>query len=146
MFHGKKVQLKVNKTFQVNRNGRSHNLHFTVMSGKHQQPLRSHQVCLGIGAIKWMDVDSIQPFEDSPKLDVTQATKTLCFDATDLQICRCFPRTRKITRPVPHRIGRDVNHIVHAPRRVPVALKDKLNHELREMVNDDIIASVSEST
>ena len=43
-------------------------------------------------------------------------------------------------------IDRDVNPVVHAPRRVPAALRDKLKHELREMVNDDVIAPVSEPT
>ena len=40
----------------------------------------------------------------------------------------------------------DVTPVVHGPRRVPVALRDKLKHELRQMVNDDIIATVSEPT
>ena len=78
-------------TLQVHINGRKHNLHFKVMSGKHYQPLLSRQACLGIGAIKWMYVDSIWAFEDSPKpssinkLEAKQATKTPCFEATDIQ-------------------------------------------------------------
>ena len=64
-------------------------MHFKVMSGKHYQPLLSRQAYLGIGTIKWMDVDSIRPVEDSPKpssinkFDAKQATKTPCFDATN---------------------------------------------------------------
>ena len=66
VYGGKKVKVMAITTLQVRRNGRKHNLHFKVMSGKHHQPLLSRQACLGIDAIKWMDMDSIRPFEDSP--------------------------------------------------------------------------------
>ena len=141
-------------TLQVHRNGRKHNLHFIVMSGKQYQPLLSRRACLGIGAIKWMDVDSIRPFEDSPKassinkLEAKQAMKMPCFEATDIQhkYADVFQGLRKLPGQYHIEIDRYVNPVVHAPRRVPVALRDKLKHELREMVNDDIIAPVSEPT
>ncbi|KAI0212178.1 hypothetical protein LSAT2_002909 [Lamellibrachia satsuma] len=51
----KKVKVTAFTTLQVHRNGRKHNLHFKVMSGKHYQPLLSCQACVGIGALKWND-------------------------------------------------------------------------------------------
>ena len=154
VYGGKKVKVMAITTLQVHINGRKHNLHFKVMSGKHYQPLLSRRACLGIGAIKWMDVDSIRPFEDSPKpssinkLEAEQATKTPCFEATDMQhkYAYVFHGLGKLPGQYHIEIDRDVNPVVHAPRRVPVALRDKLKHELREMVNDDIIAPVSEPT
>ena len=124
------------------------------MSAKHYQPLLSRQACLGTGAVKWMDVDSIRPFEDSPKppsinkLDAKQATKTPCFDAIDTQhkYADVFQGLGTLLGQYHIEIDRDVNPIVHGPPRVPMALRDKLKHELHEMVNDDIIAPVSEPT
>ena len=141
------------------------------MSGK--QPQLSRQTCLGIGAITWLGVDSIRPVEDSPKpssinkLDAKQATKTPCFHATNIyhnnakqatktpcfhatniyhNYADIFERLGKLPGQYHIEFDRDVNPVVHAPQRVPVALRDKLKHELREMVNDDIIALVSEPT
>ena len=36
--------------------------------------------------------------------------------------------------------------VVHAPRRVPIAVKDKLKEKLDEMVKNNIIAVVNEPT
>ena len=154
VYDGKKVKVMAITTLQVHINGRKHNLHFKLMSGKQYQPLLSRRACLGIGAIKSMDVDSIRPFEDSPKparinkLDAKQAMKTLCFDATDMQhkYADVFQGLGKLPGQYHIEIDRDVNPVVHAPRRVPVALRDKLKHELREMVIDYIIAPVREPT
>ena len=40
----------------------------------------------------------------------------------------------------------EVPPVVHAPRRVPIQLKDKLQAELREMESQDIIARVTQPT
>ena len=71
-----------------------------------------------------------------------------CFDKADIQhqYVDVFQGLEKIPGQYHIEIDRDINHIVHAPQRVPVALRDKLKHELREKVNDDIIATVSEPT
>jgi len=39
-----------------------------------------------------------------------------------------------------------VSPVVHAPRKVPIELKDKLQAELREMESQDIIAKVTQPT
>ncbi|PFX31891.1 Uncharacterized protein K02A2.6 [Stylophora pistillata] len=40
----------------------------------------------------------------------------------------------------------EVSPVVHAPRKVPIELKDKLQAELQEMKNQDIIAKVTQPT
>ena len=70
-----------------------------------------------------------------------QATKSPCYDASNIQhkCADVFQGVGKLPSQYHIEIDRDVNPVVHAP----VALRDKLKHELREMVNDDIIAPVS---
>lgn len=91
VYGGKKVKVMAITALQVHKNGRKHNLHFKEMSGKHYRPLLSRQACVVIGALKWMDVNSIRPFEDKPqppsvnKVDAKQAMKTPCFDTADIQ-------------------------------------------------------------
>ncbi|RLJ22806.1 hypothetical protein DJ031_00230, partial [bacterium endosymbiont of Escarpia laminata] len=91
VYGGTKVKVMGITTLQVHRNGRKHNLHFKVMSGKHRQPLLSRQACVGVGALQWIDVDAIRPLEESPEtpsvnnVDAKQATKMPSFDTADTQ-------------------------------------------------------------
>ena len=83
MYGGKRVKVTAITTFQVHRNGCKHNLHFKVMSSKHCQPLLRRQACISIGALKWIDVDSMCLLEDflQPssvnKVDAKQAGRSL---------------------------------------------------------------------
>lgn len=85
-------------------------------------------------------IESHVPLEERPSISSKQDLMEMypeCFNGT----VGCFDDyTYHIT------LDSEVPPVVHAPRRVPKQLKDKLQAELREMESQDIIARVTRPT
>ena len=63
------------------------------------------------------------------------------FECTQHQYADVFQGLENYQASTTWRLTEALTYCTH-PRRIPVALKDKLKHELREMVNDDIATTV----
>ena len=85
-------------------------------------------------------IGSHVPLEERPSITSKQELMDMypeCFNGT----VGCFDDyTYHIT------LDPEVSPVVHAPRKVPTELKDKLQAELREMESQDIIAKVTQPT
>ena len=85
-------------------------------------------------------IGSHVPLEERPSITSKQELMDMypeCFNGT----VGCFDDYRyHIT------LDPEVSPVVHAPRKVPIELKDKLQAELREMESQDIIAKVTQPT
>ena len=85
-------------------------------------------------------IGSHVPLEERPSITSKQELMDMypeCFNGT----VGCFDDyTYHIT------LDPEVSPVVHAPRKVPIELKDKLQAELREMESQDIIAKVTQPT
>ena len=136
----------------VERTGVTHKLRFIVVQAK-VTPLLSLQSCLDMKFVKILDCDTLNtvtqdPAEMPDKEQVTQPRKRQEME-TDL-VLRNFPDvlTGLGTLPGEYHIQVDatVPPVVHAPRKVPVALRETVKTELTRMVADGIIAPVTEPT
>ena len=154
VYGGRKIRVTGNANLQVHRNGKSYELHFKVMSGANYQPLLSRPACMDIGALRWIDDDSIHPLCESTAsvnstdtgAKQTAAVNERQSDKLHAEYADVFEGLGRL--PGQHHIKLDsaVHPVIHAPRRVPVALRDELKTKLDEMVQQDIITPVTEPT
>ena len=110
--------------------GVTHNIQFNVMDAKKPVNLLGRDDCVKLGLVKRVNIAS----DDSLKSLVTRYSDL--FDGT----IGCLPGEYDI------KVNSSVTPVVHPPRSVPAALRDKVKDELSKMVSTNILAKVEEPT
>ena len=113
------------------------------------RPFLGHKACIGMQLIKVLDSDDVnRPVTgDRPMFAVRDADDPL----TKEQLVSRFPNLfadgiGKLDGNYHIRLDPGVDPVQHAPRRVPVALRSKLQTTLNEMVEQDVLAPVTTPT
>ena len=140
----------------VKRNRTTRKLRFIVVRSK-VMPLLSLQSCLGMKLVQILDCDTLNtvtldpvemPHTGPPVMSSYQTASS--YKVKEDHILREYSDVLDGlgTMPGEYHIQVDpaVPPVVHAPRKVPVALRETVREELMCMVGDGIIAPVTEPT
>ncbi|CAB4045861.1 Hypothetical predicted protein, partial [Paramuricea clavata] len=84
-----------------------------------------------------------QPINDaSPQSSLNGLTSEQIFE----KYSKCFDGLGRISDPYHIKINSDATPVVHPPRKLPSALRDRVQNELQEMESRGIIKKVNEPT
>ena len=123
-------------TVYVYRNGQTHKIEVNVVKGSGYEPILSKQTMLDMNLIKILDSDG-DPHINGLKTGVEPLLK----EYKDV-----FQGLGKLDGQYHIVMNESIKPIVHPPRRLPVAMTDKVQRKLEEMAADDIIEKVSQPT
>jgi len=147
-YGGTKLPVVGKVSLQVSRLGVQHTICCKLIDSPAVRPLLGHKACLTMRVIAYLDYDRMNKPLASPAL-------VCAIDSTSLSsielIAKHFPTVfgngiGKLNGEYHIRLSAEATPVQHAPRRVPVALRDKLKRTLDEMVIADIIVPVTEPT
>jgi hypothetical protein len=82
--------------------------------------------------------------QDTKKPEIPVEAKPLTIEDLQSEFPDVFTGLGKLPGQYSIEIDRDVPPVVHAPRKVPVALKDKLKHELDRLEKEEIITTIKD--
>ena len=132
---------------EVERNNHSYDLECKLVDSTNIRPLLGRGACLNMNVVTYLDNDELS------KPD-TQDAEVFVIEDTTLslqQLVRKFPRVFKqgvgrLAGEYHIRLKDNANPVQHAPRRVPVALREQLKKTLDNMVKERIITPVTDPT
>ena len=132
---------------EVERNNHSYDLECKLVDSTNIRPLLGRGACLNMNVVTYLDNDKLN------KPD-TQDAEVFVIEDTTLslqQLVRKFPRVFKqgvgrLAGEYHIRLKDNANPVQHAPRRVPVALREQLKKTLDNMVKERIITPVTDPT
>ena len=148
-YGGTKLPVVGRVRLQVERHGVQHAIVCKLIDSPTVRPLLGHKACLTTKVIAYLDKDKLN------KPDTSQTTVLCTIDSTGLssieQVVKNFPTVfgsgiGKLNGEYHIKLAAQVTPVQHAPRRVPVAIRDHLKRTLDEMVRADIIVPVTEPT
>ena len=131
----------------VSRGDRRCILNCKLVDCANVRPLLGRKACVGMKIVQYLDNDEInKPTVDSGSvftLDIAVLTwKQVLTDFSHVFAegpgCLCGEHAIQLDP--------DAQPVQHAPRRVPVALRDRLKKELDKLVKNDIICPVTKPT
>ena len=129
------------------RDGLSHVLEFQVVDGN-VRPLLSAASCQRLNFLKVLVKDSLHHVDT-----VTQdsqykpsMSKTVINDSILTEYADVFEGLGCLADPYHIEIDPTAQPVIHPPRKVPVTLREPLRLELERMVEENILAPVSEAT
>lgn len=124
----------------VTRRGVKHRIVFNILQGKYT-PILSLAASEGMGLLKIHDCDSLDSV-----YSVCATTAGLTANDVLAEYADVFKGVGRLKDTYTIQIDESVRPVVHAPRRVPVPLREQLREKLDELVADAIIAPVTEAT
>ncbi|CAB4024840.1 Hypothetical predicted protein [Paramuricea clavata] len=101
--------------------------------------------CKSMKLITFHNVDQLRnkPINDaSPQSSLNGLTSEQIFE----KYSKCFDGLGRISDPYHIKINSDATPVVHPPRKLPSALRDRVQNELQEMESRGIIKKVNEPT
>ena len=123
------------RNIPVEVDGRKTQLPCVIVNIK-AQPLLSLQSCENLGIVKILSCD-----EEINSVTTSTSTEKIVQTFDDV-----FQGLGKLQGKYKISIDEAVKPVVHAPRKVPVALRDSVKKTLDELEKDDVIARVTEPT
>ena len=120
----------------VSRNERTYKIEANVVKGSGYEPILSKQTMLEMNLIKILDSD-----RDRYIRVLKTGTEPLLEEYKDV-----FEGLGKLDGQYHIVINESIKPVVHPPRRLPVAMSDKVQEKLEEMVAYDIIEKVNQPT
>ena len=113
------------------------------------RPLLGRKACLGMKIIAYLDNDKLsKPVTGNSEVyALSSATSPL----TKEQLIEKYPQVfgegvGRLEGEYHIRLDTQIDPVQHAPRRVPVALRDRLKETLEELIQQDILAPVTQPT
>ena len=146
-YGGMKLPIVGHVLLPVSRGDRRCILNCKLVDCANVRPLLGRKACVGMKIIQYLDNDEInKPTVDSGSvftLDIAVLTwKQVLTDFSHVFAegpgCLCGEHAIQLDP--------DAQPVQHAPRRVPVALRDRLKKELDKLVKNDIICPVTKPT
>ena len=129
------------------RDGSSHVLEFQVVDGD-VRPLLSAESCQRLNLLNVLVKDSLHHVDTvTQDSQYTPSTsKTVIDDYILTEYADVFEGLRCLADPYHKEIDPTAQTVIHPPRKVLVTLKEPLRLELKRMVEENILAPVSEAT
>ena len=124
----------------VTRKGVTHRIVFNILQGGYT-PILSLSTSEGMGLLKIQDCDSL-----GSVYSVCATTTGLSANDVLTEYEDVFKGLGRLKDTYTIQIDESVRPVVHAPRRVPVPVREQLREKLDELVNDAVIAPVTEAT
>ena len=133
----------------VFRGTAKHRIKCKLVEGNKIRPLLGRKACLGMNIVSYLDNDSLNRPDVGEALvyAVSQAKQPL----TQAEIIKKYPQVFEegvgcLEGEYHIRLDTQQAPIQHPPRRVPVALRDRLKSTLDDLERDGILATVTEPT
>ena len=132
----------------VERGGHHHKVECKLVNCTNIRPILGRKACLDMKIVTYLDNDKLhQPEVRNATVFALEPTTAI----SQQQLIKKYPRVfqegvGKIAGDYHIRLDPDAIPMQHAPRRVPVALRQRLKETLNSMVKANIIALVTEPT
>ena len=112
------------------------------------RPILGRKACIGMNIIKYTDNDAInKSAKDGSAVFTVNNNESLSKENILQRYPKVFSETvGQLEGKYRIKVDSTVNPVQHAPRRVPVALRDRLKSELDKMVEQEIIHPVTTPT
>ena len=123
----------------VERKGIKHRIVFNVLQGKYT-PILSLDASEGMGLLKFKDCDPLD------YVCYANEESKLTEENLKAEFADVFDGLGKLQNSYSIQIDDSVRAVVHAPRRVPVPMREKVKDELDQMVHDGVVKPVTEPT
>ena len=129
------------------RDGSSHVLEFQVVDGD-VRPLLSAESCQRLNFLKVLVKDSLHHVDTVAQDSqyTSSMSKTVINDNILIEYTDVFEGLGCLADPYHIEIDPTAQLVIHPPRKVPVTLREPLRLELEIMVEENILAPVSEAT
>ena len=123
----------------VERKGIKHRIVFNVLQGKYT-PILSLDDSEGMGLLKIKDCDPLD------YVCYANEESKLTEEILKAEFADVFAGLGKLQNSYSIQIDDSVRAVVHAPRRVPVAMREKVKDKLDQLVHDGVVKPVTEPT
>ena len=121
-----------------------------IVDNAEVRPLLGRRACLGMNIVKYVDSDALnRPETSNAEVHATATQQTTPLTPSDLasKFPKVFSEKTGLLAGSYHiRLDATQQPVQHAPRRVPVALREKVKQELEKLNEEDIITPVTEPT
>ena len=121
-----------------------------LVEGTNFHAILGSAACRGLGLLEIKDSDAINPIDHNKNVHVHAASGMAAEQTSEESIKRQYPQVFSdrvgYLGDCSIRINRSVAPVQHAPRRVPVALRNRLHEELVHLQEQGIICAVTEPT
>ena len=124
----------------VSRNGRKHRLRFFVVNAN-VTPILGRDSSIGMKLVQIMDSDTIHKVSESSGLPAKLTQDSVLKEFTDVFVGLGELEGEYIIHTNP-----DIPPVVHPPRKLPISMHDTVKKELDAMVENKVIAPVTEPT
>ena len=133
----------------VRRGKAKHRIDCKLVDGIQMRPLLGRKACIGMNVVTYLDNDSLNK-PDTGGASV-YAVSTGKQPVTQTELIELYPQVFKegvgcLEGEYHIRIDPQQAPVQHPPRKVPVALRDRLKSTLEDLENQDILTSVTEPT
>ena len=159
-YGGSRLTICGEAIIRVWRGGKSYKLACKLVDNDTLRPILGRRACIGMGILKYMDNDSIQQPDvrgarvfatEQQSVDRNPLSKEDRNPLSKEELVKRFPtvfteKTGVLAGTHRIRIDQNAQPIQHAPRRVPVATRKKVQLKLDELEKDDIIQKVTVPT
>ena len=133
---------------EVERGNRQYTLECKLVNCTNIRPLLGRKACLDMEIVAYLDNDALcKPHVGQATVFTLEPTNAM----SQQQLIKKYPTVfkegvGKVAGDYHIRLDSSVQPVQHAPRRVPVALRQRLKETLNSMVRANIIAPVTEPT
>ena len=124
----------------VSRNGIKHHLRFYIVNAQ-VTPILGRESCIGMSLIRILDSDTIYHVSKQPDLPDMVLNDHVLSKNTDV-----FEGLGELTEHYKIYTIPEVTPVVHPPRRLSILLQDTVKAELDKLVENNVIAPVTEPT
>ena len=124
----------------VSRNGRKHRLRFFVVNAN-VTPILGRDSSIGMKLVQIMDSDTIHKVSESSGLPAKLTQDGVLKEFTDI-----FEGLGELEGEYIIHTNPDIPPVVHPPRKLPISMHDTVKKELDAMVENKVIAPVTEPT
>ena len=131
--NGEEHPIEGKATLFASRKGRKHQIEVNVVKGVGYEPILSKQMMLDMNLIQILDSDhlGVVKIDSDPLLD---------------EYADVFEGLGKLAGQYKITVDETIKPVVHPPRRLPVAITERVQRKLEEMTTDGIIEKVNQPT
>ena len=131
--NGEEHPIEGKATLFASRKGRKHQIEVNVVKGGGYEPILSKQMMLDMNLIQILDSDhlGVVKIDSDPLLD---------------EYADVFEGLGKLAGQYKITVDETIKPVVHPPRRLPVAIIERVQRKLEEMTTDGIIEKVNQPT
>ena len=124
----------------VSRNGRKHHLRFFIVNSN-VMPILGRDSSIGMKLVQIIDSDAIHKVSESSGLPTKLTQDGVLKEFTDV-----FEGLGELEGEHIIHTNPDISPVVHPPRKLPISIHDTVKKELDAMVENKVIAPVTEPT